>query len=112
MGNTKERKKNLRVLLIVPYMGAILAAATVIMLTVFLGSLPLGAGPYKYAASVTLPSIVINTYIMGLVAGKVSAGSVASGFKHALFLSLVTLIFIMMTSAMQALLGGLTVKPS
>ncbi len=107
----EERKKNLRVLLVVPYMGAILAAATVIMLTVFLGSLPLSTGPYKYAASVTLPSIVINTYMMGLVAGKVSAGSVASGFKHALFLTLVTLVFIMLTSFMQVLLGGIITKP-
>jgi len=107
----EERKKNLRVLLVVPYMGAILAAATIIMLTVFLGSLPLSTGPYKYAASVTLPSIVINTYMMGLVAGKVSAGSVASGFKHALFLTLVTLVFIMLTSFMQVLLGGVITKP-
>lgn len=107
----EERKKNLRVLLVVPYMGAILAAATIIMLTVFLGSLPLSTGPYKYAASVTLPSIVINTYMMGLVAGKVSAGSVASGFKHALFLTLVTLVFIMLTSFMQVLLGGIITKP-
>ena len=107
----EERKKNLRVLLVVPYMGAILAAATIIMLTVFLGSLPLSTGPYKYAASVTLPSIVINTYMMGLVAGKVSAGSVASGFKHALFLTLVTLVFIMLTPFMQVLLGGVITKP-
>ncbi len=90
-----ERKKNLRTLLIVPYMGGILTAATVVMLTAYLGSLPLSFGAFSTAAAMTLPSIILNTYFMGLVAGKVSAGSVAAGFKHAFLLTLISLFLLL-----------------
>ena len=104
----EERKKNLRTLLIVPYMGAILAAATVIMLASFMGSLQFGAGGAYYAAAeTTLPAIVLNTFLMGLVAGKVSSGSVAAGFKHALILTLITLIFFLTSPIFEAGLGAL-----
>lgn len=105
-----EHARSLRILLIVPYMGAILSAATVIMLTVFLGSLPMSIGAYEAAAAVTLPSIVLNTYLMGLVAGKVSSGSLAAGFKHALLLTTITLLFLLSSQFMEAVLGGLTMK--
>ncbi|ADI32083.1 type II secretion system F family protein [Staphylothermus hellenicus] len=104
-----EKKKNLRTLLIVPYMGGILTAATVIMLAVFMGSLQFGAGgSYIQAASTTLPAIVINTYLMGLVAGKVSSGSVAAGFKHAILLTFFTLIFFLASPLLTTMLGGVT----
>jgi flagellar protein FlaJ len=103
-----ERKKNLRTLLIVPYMGAILSTATVIMLAVFLGSMPLSVGAYAAAAAVTMPSIVLNVYLMGLVAGKVSSGSIAAGFKHALILTLITLLFLIASPLFRITLGGLT----
>jgi len=91
----EERKKNLRTLLIVLYMGAILSVATIAMLTAFFGSLSFGAGgAYFAAAEATLPAIVLNSYIMGLVAGKVSGGSVAAGFKHALILAVISLALI------------------
>ncbi|MCD6301879.1 MAG: type II secretion system F family protein [Staphylothermus sp.] len=103
-----ERKKNLRTLLIVPYMGGILAAATVIMLAAFMGSLQFGAGGAYYAAAeATLPAIVLNTFLMGIVAGKVSNGSVASGFKHALILTLITFLFFLASPMFEATLGGL-----
>ncbi|MEM1719212.1 MAG: secretion system protein, partial [Thermosphaera sp.] len=50
---------------------------------------------FRAAASTVLPSIVLNTYLMGLVAGKVGSGSVAAGFKHALILTIVTMLFFM-----------------
>lgn len=105
-----EKKKNLRTLLIVPYMGAILSAATVVMLTVFLGSMPMSMGAYEAAAAATLPSIVLNVYLMGLVAGKVSSGSVALGFKHALLLTMITLLFLLFSQFMEGMLGGLTMR--
>ncbi len=90
----EEKKKNLRTLLIVPYMGAILSSITVILLAVYIGSLPIAVGSYQLAAMYTLPSIIINTYIMGLVAGKVSAGSVAAGFKHAIILTMISMLIL------------------
>ncbi len=105
-----EKRKNLRTLLIVPYMGAILSTATVIMLAAFLGTIPLSVGAYAAAAAITMPSIVLNVYLMGLVAGKVSSGSIAAGFKHALILTIMTLLFLLAAPLMTHMLGGMTMK--
>jgi len=103
-----ERRKTLRTLLIVPYMGALLSTSTIILLTVFFGSIQYGIGGYIQAALTTLPAIVLNSYIMGLVAGKVSSGSVAAGFKHALILTLFTLIFLLISPLMGSVVGLIT----
>lgn len=93
-----ERRKTMRTLLLIPYLGAVLSAVTVILLTVYMGSLagivPAFSAAYRNAAIVTLPAIVLNNFFMGLVAGKISGGSVAAGFKHALTLVTVTLLTI------------------
>ncbi|MET1160143.1 MAG: type II secretion system F family protein [Thermoprotei archaeon] len=108
----EERKRSLRTLLIVPYMGAILASITVILMAAFMGSLQFGAGgAYYQAASTALPAIVINTYFMGLVAGKVSSGSVAAGFKHAVILTLITILVFLLTPTFELTLGGMLQSP-
>jgi len=94
----EEKRKNLRTLLIVPYMGSILTAISIIVLAIFLGTQVTVSGAYKLAALTTLPAIVLNSFIMGLVAGKVSAGTIAAGFKHSLAL--------VVTNLLVALLGG------
>ncbi|OYT37643.1 MAG: secretion system protein [Desulfurococcales archaeon ex4484_58] len=106
-----ERKKNLRTLLIVPYMGAILSSFTVIMLAAYIGSLPMAVGGYELAATLTLPSVIMNTYLMGLVAGKVSAGSIAAGFKHAIILTFFALLILLASPLMGGLLTSLTAPP-
>jgi flagellar protein FlaJ len=92
-----EKKRSLRTLMIVPYMGAILSAVTVILMAGYMGQLPVSVGAYEAAASQVLPSIVLNTYVMGLVAGKVANESTASGFKHALILTIATLLSFALT---------------
>lgn len=103
----EEHKKTLRTLLIVPYIGGILSAATIVMLTAFMGTLQFQPGAYKSAAMLTLPSIVLNVYIMGLVAGKVSGSSVASGFKHAVFLTAITIVFLTIAPLMESFIKGI-----
>ncbi len=108
----EEKKRNLRTLLIVPYMGSILAAATVIMMAAFMGSIQLGAGgSYYQAAASVMPAIVLNTYLMGIVAGKVSSGSIAMGFKHSVVLTLITLLLFYASPMFQGVLGGMTQSP-
>ncbi len=104
-----EKKRNLRTLLIVPYMGAILTIATIIMMTAFFASLQVAtSGAYYIAASSTLPAIILNIYLMGLVAGKVSSGSIAAGFKHAVLLLIISLLFMLAAPIMSKALSGLT----
>jgi len=102
----EEKKKSLRILLIVPYMGAILTILTIILLTVFMGALTIKIAAYRSAANLTLPAIILNVYLMGLVAGKVSAGSIAAGFKHALVLMLISLVTVMAAPLIKAALTG------
>lgn len=90
-----EKKRSMRTLMIVPYLGAVLTAFTIVFMAVYMGRIPLASGQFRAAASTVLPSIVLNTYLMGLVAGKVGSGSVAAGFKHALILTIVTMLFFM-----------------
>ncbi len=109
----EEKKKSLRTLLVVPYLGGILTVSTIILLAIFLGSLVLSVGGYRAAASLILPAIIFNVYIMGLVAGKVSSGMVSAGFKHALALMFVTLVLLLITPYMQsALIGMVLSKPT
>jgi len=102
------KKKNLRTLLVVPYMGSILATTSVLLLAVYMGSLALGSPAYATAAATILPAIVLNSYIMGLVAGKISSGSIAAGYKHALILTIVAVIVIMASPLIRtSLVGGM-----
>lgn len=87
-----EKKRSLRTLLIVPYMGALLSSFTIIYMVSYMTSLPYQVGGFARAAGIVLPSIVINSYIMGLVAGKVSSGRVAAGYLHAMLLALANLL--------------------
>ncbi|MEM1628256.1 MAG: type II secretion system F family protein [Desulfurococcaceae archaeon] len=88
----EEKRKSLRTLMIVPYMGALIATVTIIYMVGFMRSLPIKVGAFNQAAELVLPSIVINNYVMGIVAGKVSSGTICAGFKHALALTLFTTI--------------------
>ncbi|ADV64604.1 type II secretion system F family protein [Desulfurococcus mucosus] len=92
-----ERKRSLRTLMIVPYMGGILSAVTVIYMVGYMAKLPIQVGTFNQAAGVVLPSIVLNNYVMGIVAGKVSSGRVIAGVVHAVLLTLITLIVMLAT---------------
>jgi len=41
-----------------------------------------------------VPPLILQSYLTGIVAGKVSAGSVSAGFKHAIILTVITLTLI------------------
>lgn len=88
----EEKKRSLRTLLIVPYMGALLSSFTIIYMVSYMTNLPYQVGGFARAAGVVLPSIVLNSYIMGLVAGKVSSGRLAAGYLHAVLLTLANLL--------------------
>ncbi|MEM0035080.1 MAG: type II secretion system F family protein [Desulfurococcus sp.] len=92
-----EKKRSLRTLMIVPYMGGILSAVTVIYMVSYMAKLPVQVGAFSQAAGLVLPSIVLNNYIMGLVAGKISSGRLIAGLFHAILLTLITLAAILVS---------------
>ena len=90
----REKKAMLMPLGLVPYMGAILLTATTVMFLNFLSNMSmLGISvPYITLFNVLLPPLVLHSFIIGLVAGKITSGRISSGFKHAIFMVLVAII--------------------
>jgi flagellar protein FlaJ len=90
----REKRAMLMPLGLVPYMGAILLTATTVMFLNFLTNMSmLGISvPYVTLFNVLLPPLVLHSFIIGLVAGKITSGRISSGFKHAIFMVLVAVI--------------------
>jgi len=87
----KEKKMSVRPYIFMPYLASILLVATTIMMMSFTtGTLTVGvpgqAAPTKdfsQMKTIFLTSVIFHSYLIGVVAGKISDESVAAGFKHA-----------------------------
>jgi flagellar protein FlaJ len=96
----KEKKMNVRPYIMMPYLASILLVATTVMmmsLTVGVGVDPSGATTTTTAGasmmqSVFMTAVIFNSYLIGIVAGKISEESVAAGFKHAAILVLISVV--------------------
>jgi flagellar protein FlaJ len=95
-------RTTLRIYVFLPYIGAILFAvtSTIYLSLVIVRPLPvIGGGGidiatiYRLSLMASLASIM-NAWIMGIVAGKISGLSVGEGFKHATILTLIATIII------------------
>jgi len=92
----KEKRMNVRPYIVVPYFAAILLTATTLMVLIFLTKTVTLAGTVKIdLASISMiftVSVIVHSYTIGLVAGKISEESVAAGFKHSTLLVIITLL--------------------
>ena len=97
----KEKKMSVRPYIMMPYLASILLVATTVMMLSFTtgGVIPTGvAGATETAtdnSSVTLvfmTSVIFHSYLIGIVAGKISEESVAAGFKHASILVIIACV--------------------
>ena len=95
----KEKKMAVRPYIMMPYFAAILLVATTTMMIGFTAS-TLGVGaPGQVATSggkdlgpmitTFVTSCIFHSYLIGIVAGKISEESVAAGFKHASLLVII-----------------------
>jgi len=91
----KERKSTLRPLLFIPYVGAVILLFSTIVFLAFMkgifssmGNTSMSVGDYY---GILIPPLFILSFTMGLVTGKIANGSISSGFKHAIILTLVSL---------------------
>jgi flagellar protein FlaJ len=97
----KEKRMSVRPYVMMPYLASILLVATTIMMLSFTtGSVvpsglpgqpttPKDNGPIKL---IFMTSVVFHSYLIGIVAGKISEESVAAGFKHATILVIIAII--------------------
>lgn len=95
----KEKKMAVRPYIMMPYFAAILLVATTTMMIGFTAS-TLGVGAPGQAATgggkdlgpmitTFVTSCIFHSYLIGIVAGKISEESVAAGFKHASLLVII-----------------------
>jgi flagellar protein FlaJ len=97
----KEKKAAVRPYIMMPYLGAILLVATTIMMLSFTtgGIIPSGlpgqATTPKDTSAIKLifmTSVIFHSYLIGIVAGKISEESIAAGFKHASILVIIAVL--------------------
>jgi len=90
----------------VPYIGAALLTGTTVMFLQFFSSM---SGLGVSIAHVTLYRILLtplalHSWVLGIVTGKITSGRISAGFKHAIFLTLVSMGGIWVVANMS--LGG------
>jgi len=81
-----------------PYIGVgILVFSTLVFLAfskTLLASYSNQTIPFSQVVTLLLPPLMVQIFFIGLVTGKLSGGSVSAGFKHAMILTILGLIFI------------------
>lgn len=96
----EETRRRLKSQIVLPYLGAALMAFSPLVLLYMLTSLariPIAVmTPLVLALSL---GSLINSYIMGLVAGKTTESTLAAGFRHAILLSAATTLTLTVTFA-------------
>ncbi|MDH5437294.1 MAG: type II secretion system F family protein [Candidatus Bathyarchaeota archaeon] len=93
----KEKRMSTRPYMIVPYFAAILLTATTLLTLVFVTktvSIAESSQQIDLAGITTIftVSVIFHTYMIGLVAGKISEESISAGFKHSALLVVITLL--------------------
>ncbi len=96
----KEKRMQVRPYVFMPYLASILLVATTIMmmsfttgtLTMNIPGMAASTRDFSQMKTIMLTSIIFHSYLIGVVAGKISEESVASGFKHATILVIIALL--------------------
>jgi hypothetical protein len=85
--------------IMMPYFAALMLVSTTIMMLTFTTKTVNLAGsssgtPIDMASLLVVftTSVIIHSYLIGLVGGKISEESVAAGFKHSALLTLIAII--------------------
>ena len=104
-----EKRSALRPYVFVMYMAAMMIVLTTFLMVYFLTATPIaGAGAASAAAlapkvssgtiELLLVSAIFESWVVGLVAGKMGEGGVSDGFKHSALLVLFSVIAVFFTS--------------
>ncbi len=92
----KEKRTSTRPYMIVPYFASILLMATTLLTLVFVTKTVSIAGTTQIdlvgITTIFTVSVIFHTYMIGLVAGKISEESISAGFKHSALLVMITLL--------------------
>ncbi len=88
-----ERRAHLAPLFIVPYMGAAILTMTTMMLLQLFTNMSLIGGTQiavKDLTKMLITPLILHSFTLGIVTGKIVSGRVSAGFKHALLLIIIS----------------------
>ncbi len=96
----KEKKMSVRPYVMMPYLASILLVATTIMMMSFTSGFGVTSSGVTTTAAqgqglmqvIFMTAVIFNSYLIGIVAGKISEESIAAGFKHSAILVLISVI--------------------
>lgn len=92
----KEKKMSVRPYVMMPYLASILLVATTVMMMNLTTGITVpgqeAVGPDMLMQTIFLCSVIFHSYLIGIVAGKISDDSVASGLKHAAVLVIIAIV--------------------
>ena len=93
----KEKKSSTRPYIMMPYFAALLLVVTTSMMLGFTtGTIGVGGGPppanMDWIRQIFTTSAIFYSYMVGIVAGKISEESIAAGFKHAAVLVIISIV--------------------
>ena len=93
----KEKKSSTRPYIMMPYFAALLLVVTTSMMLSFTtGTIGVAGAPppanMDWIRQVFMTSAIFYSYMVGIVAGKISEESIAAGFKHAAVLVIISIV--------------------
>jgi flagellar protein FlaJ len=94
----KEKKMSVRPYVMMPYLASILLVATTIMMMGLTTGIAVPGAQTAASQSngmmqtIFITAVIFNSYLIGIVAGKISEESIGAGFKHAAILVLISVI--------------------
>ncbi|MCW3999272.1 MAG: type II secretion system F family protein [Candidatus Bathyarchaeota archaeon] len=92
----KEKKMSVRPYVMMPYLASILLVATTVMMMGLTTGISVpgveAAGPDPLMETIFITSVIFHSFLIGVVAGKISDDSVASGLKHAAILVIIAVV--------------------
>lgn len=100
-----EKRSTLRPYIFVTYMAGIMIVMTTFLMVYFLQQTSLAPGSIapttvnKGTVDILLVSALFESWVVGLVAGKMGEGSLSDGFKHSMFLVIISVVTVFVASA-------------
>ncbi|TRO47580.1 hypothetical protein E2P60_02830 [Candidatus Bathyarchaeota archaeon] len=94
----KEKKMTVRPYIFMPYLAAILLVATTTMMlgftTATMNIVPGQVATQDISGMITIftTSVIFHSYLIGIVAGKISEESISAGFKHGALLVIIAAV--------------------
>lgn len=96
----REKKMAVKPYIMMPYFAALMLVATTVMMLTFTTKTVGLAGPGAATTPVDIDSllvifstsVIVHSYLIGLVGGKISEESVAAGFKHSALLTVIAIV--------------------